>query len=308
MKARAVLPVVLITAAAGTLWAFRHRGAEALTFSGTIEARDVEVGSLTGGRVAVVHADEGDTVKKGQPLVTFETDLVEAQVSEQAARVAESEAALTRALNGPRQEERATARAQYEEAERERRRLKTLLDEGVLPRAQYDESATRARVAEQALRQLERGTRAEDIAAAHAARERERSRLDYLRRQQGESVVTAPGDGTVETMDLRPGDLVPANRPVATILEPHQMWVRVYVPEPRLGLVHVGQEATFTVDTFPGRAFRGKVVDVSNRAEYTPRNVQTLDQRSEQVFGVKIEIEPSPEIKPGMSALVRLAS
>jgi HlyD family secretion protein len=86
------------------------------------------------------------------------------------------------------------------------------------------------------------------------------------------------------------------------------MWVRIYVPEPKVGLVHVGQTATFTVDTFPNRTFKGKVVDVSNQAEYTPRNVQTLDQRSEQVFGVKVEIEPTPELKPGMAALLRIAS
>jgi membrane fusion protein YbhG len=308
MNAKAVVPVVLVVAAAATFSAFRHREAEGLVLSGTIEARDVEVGSLTGGRVAAVHADEGATVKKGQPLVTFETDMVDAQVRQQEAQVAGAEAALARALNGPRVEERATAQAQYDEAERERRRLRALLEEGIIPRAQYDEAATKARVAQEALRQLERGSRAEDIASARAALEREKSGLQYLRRQRGEAVVSAPADGTIETMDLRTGDLVPANRPVATLLEPGQMWVRVYVPEPKVGLVHVGQEATFTVDTFPGRAFKGKVVDVSNQAEYTPRNVQTLDQRSEQVFGVKIEIEPAPELKPGMAALVRIAS
>jgi HlyD family secretion protein len=273
-----------------------------------VEARDVEVGSLTGGRVARVHADEGDAVKKGQPLVTFETTLVDAQVQEQEAQVAGAEASLARALNGPRPEELATARAQFEEAERERKRLLALRDEGIVPRADYDQAATRAHVAEQAFRQLERGTRREDVAAARAARAREQGRLEYLRRQKGEAVVSAPADGTIETMDLRPGDLVPANRPVATILEPGQMWVRVYVPEPKVGLVHVGQAASLTVDTFPGRAFKGRVVDVSNQAEYTPRNVQTLDQRSEQVFGVKIELDPAPEIKPGMAALVRLQS
>ncbi len=308
MNAKAVVPVLLVAAAAATFWAFRHRDAEGLVLSGTIEARDVEVGSLTGGRVAAVHADEGATVKKGQPLVTFETDMVDAQVRQQEAQVAGAEAALSRALNGPRMEERAAAQAQYDEAERERRRLHALLDEGIIPRAQYDEAATKARVAQEALRQLERGSRPEDIAPARAALEREKSGLQYLRRQRGEAVVSAPADGTIETMDLRPGDLVPANRPVATLLEPGQMWVRVYVPEPKVGLVHVGQEALFTVDTFPGRTFKGKVVDVSNQAEYTPRNVQTLDQRSEQVFGVKIEIEPAPEIKPGMAALVRIAS
>lgn len=308
MKAKAVVAVVLVVAAAGAFLALRHRDPEGLVFSGTIEARDVEVGSLTGGRVAAVHAEEGDTVKKGQPLVTFETDLVDAQLREQQAQVEGMDAALARAVNGPREEERATARAQYEEAERERRRLEALQKEGIIPRAQYDDAATRARVAQEALRQAERGTRPEDVAAARAAREREKGRLEYLRRQREESVVTAPAEGTIETMDLRPGDLVPANRPVATILEPGQMWMRVYVPEPKVGLVHVGQVATFTVDTFPGRAFRGKVVDISNQAEYTPRNVQTLDQRSEQVFGVKIQIDPAPELKPGMAALVRMAS
>ena len=172
MNAKAVVPVLLVVAAAATFWAFRHREAEGLVLSGTIEARDVEVGSLTGGRVAAVHADEGDTVKKGQPLVTFETDMVDAQVRQQEAQVAGAEAALARALNGPRVEERATAQAQYDEAERERRRLHALLEEGIIPRAQYDEAATKARVAQEALRQLERGNRPEDIASARAALER----------------------------------------------------------------------------------------------------------------------------------------
>jgi len=307
MKAKAVIPVLLVAAAAGTFWAFRHRDAEGLVFSGTIEARDVEVGSLVGGRVARVHADEGDRVKAGQPLVTFETDLIDPQIREQEARVAETEAALARAIHGPREEERATARVQYEDAEKERRRLEVLMRDGIIPRQQYDDAATRARVAQEALRQAERGTRPEDLAAARAASARETSHLDYLRRQRAETVVTAPAEGTIETMDLRPGDLVPANRPVARILEPGQMWVRVYVPEPKIGLVHVGQAATFTVDTFPGRTFRAKVVDVSNQAEYTPRNIQTIDQRSEQVFGVKVDIEPAPELKPGMAALLRIA-
>ncbi len=308
MRAKVVIPVLLVAAAAGTFWAFRHRDAEGLVFSGTIEARDVEVGSLTGGRVAAVHADEGDRVKAGQPLVTFETDLIDPQIREQEARVAEAEANLARAVNGPRQEERATARVRYEDAEKERRRLEVLMRDGIIPRADYDAAATKARVAQEALRQLERGTRPEEVAAARAASEREKGHLEYLRRQRAETVVTAPAEGTIETMDLRPGDLVPANRPVATILEPGQMWVRIYVPEPKVGLVHVGQTAAFTVDTFPGRTFRGKVVDVSNQAEYTPRNIQTLDQRSEQVFGVKVEIEPAPELKPGMAALIRFAS
>src|SRR5262249_32056129 len=110
----------------------------------------------------------------------------------------------------------------------------------------------------------------------------------------------------IQTIDLRPGDLVGANQPVATILEPDQMWVRVYVPEPRLGLVHLGQKARIRVDTFPKREYPGKVVEIRPKGEYTPRNVQTLDQRMDQVFGVKVAIEPTADLKPGMASTVRL--
>ena len=94
--------------------------------------------------------------------------------------------------------------------------------------------------------------------------------------------------------------------PVAKMLEPSQLWVRVYVPEPQLGRVRVGQGAALTVDTYPKREFPGKVVEIRTQSEYTPRNVQTLDQRMDQVFGVKVEIAPAPELKPGMAANVRL--
>jgi multidrug resistance efflux pump len=90
------------------------------------------------------------------------------------------------------------------------------------------------------------------------------------------------------------------------MLEPNQLWVRVYVPEPELGRVKIGQPAMLTVDTYPKREFPGKVVEIRTQSEYTPRNVQTLDQRMDQVFGVKVAIDPTPELKPGMAASVRL--
>ena len=242
----------------------------------------------------------------GQPLVTFETDLADAQVREQEAAVSQAAANLGLVLKGPRGEERARARAEWENAERERRRMADLRKEGIVARQDYDDAATKAEVARKAYEELEHGSRPEDVAAARAAVDREEQRLRYLRRQREETVVKAPAGGVIQSLDLRPGDLVPANRPVASILEPSQLWVRVYVPEPRLGLVRVGQEAAISVDTFKGREFPGRVVEIRDRAEYTPRNVQTVDQRSEQVFGVKVAIDGAPELKPGMAALVRL--
>lgn len=307
MKKRLWVIVLLIVAAGGALWYFRSRnGDDELVFSGTVEARDVEVGSLVGGRVVAVDVREGDPVKAGQTLVRFETDLGQLQIREQRAVVDEARANLARLRAGPRREEVVRARVQAENAERERKRLKALLDQGLIPRQQYDDAATAAKTALETYRELERGTRLEDVQAAEAALDQAEQRLAFLIRQSQETVVKAPADGIVETLDLRPGDLVGPNLPVARILEPGQTWVRVWVPEPMLGRVRVGQEAEITVDTFPGRKFAGRVVEIRQQGEYTPRNIQTLKQRMDLVFGVKVAIDPTPELKPGMSAQVGL--
>lgn len=308
MKRKIAVALVVVLAAAGAAawWWARKDEDGGLVLAGSIEARTVEVGSLVGGRVERVHVDEGDRVAAGAPLVTFESDLRDLEVAQQQALIAQAQAALDRTARGPRREELERARIEWQAAETDRRRLEALWRAGAVSRRDYDVTAVREATARQSLREAERGGRSEDVEQARAELARQREQLAFLERQRQELVVTAPAAGVVEVLDLRPGDLVPANQPVATLLEPDQLWVRVYVPEPRLGLVRVGQGAAVTVDSFPGRTFRGRVVEIRDQAEYTPRNVQTLDQRSDQVFGVKVEVEPAPELKAGMAAMVRL--
>jgi multidrug resistance efflux pump len=307
-RKKVILLIVAVLAAAGALgwWLGARRKDKALVLSGAIEARDVEVGSLLGGRIAKIFVEEGAAVAAGQPILEFETDLIDLQIAQQRARIAQAQANLTKALRGPRTEEISSARALSENAERERLRQKTLLDQGLVPQQSYDAAATQARTSREALLELQRGNRPEDIASAQATLDAEEKQLGYLERQRAESGVKAPAAGVIESMDLRPGDLVGPNQPVARILEPGQIWVRVYVPEPQLGRVRVGQRAAIKVDTWPNREFSGKVVEIRTQSEYTPRNVQTLDQRMDQVFGVKVAIDPAPELKPGMAATVRL--
>ena len=308
MKRRwAIVAVLLIMLGAGAWALLRRPGEKLLVFSGTIEARDVEVGSLTGGRVLKVPVAEGALVKKGQPIVALETDLVELQIGQQQAKVDQARANLTKALRGPRSEDVARARAEARNAETERHRQKSLLDQGIIGQQQYDTAATTARTSEETLNEKVRGSLPEEIDAARASLRQEEEQLAYLKRQRQESVVLSPADGVIESIDLRPGDLVAANQPVARILEPSQVWVRIWIPEPQLGRVQVGQKAWVRVDTFKGREFPGKVVEIRTQAEYTPRNVQTLDQRMDTVFGAKVAIDPAPELKPGMAALVRVA-
>jgi multidrug efflux pump subunit AcrA (membrane-fusion protein) len=211
-----ILAVIAAVAAVGAVWASRRASrVKPLVLSGSIEARDVEVGSLMGGRVSRVLVEEGATVKAGQPLVEFETDLIDLQMAQQRARIAQSRANLTKSIRGPRTEEVARARAAAENAERERQRQQSLLASGVSGQQAYDSAATTAKTAAETLREAERGSRPEDIEAARAQLDADERQLAYLQRQRQETTVTAPADGVIESMDLRPGDLVGANQPVA---------------------------------------------------------------------------------------------
>lgn len=266
----------------------------------------MNVGSLVGGRVTRVLADEGRPVAPGQLLLTLETDTVDRQLAEQQAAIESARAALAKALAGPRPEEIAKAAEIAANQERERRRMLSLYQYGIVAKQLYEDAATKAKTANEDLKLLQRGTRAEDIAAARAQVEQQQRRLESLMKQRAETSVSSPVAGVIQSYPLRPGDLVKPNETVAEILENSQLWVRVFVPETLLGVVRVGMPVRVRVDTFPGDWFAGRVAAVSSQAEYTPRNVQTRAQRAEQVFGVKVLVDPNPRLKAGMAAEVDL--
>jgi HlyD family secretion protein len=199
----------------------------------------------------------------------------------------------------------ARAKIAWQAAETDRKRFEALWKDGVIGRRDYDAALVAEATAKQTYLEKSRGSRSEDRAADTASLQAAQDRLSYLERQKDELVVRAPTDGIVQSFDLRPGDLVNANQAVASILERDQLWVRVYVPEPRLSAVHVGDAVDVAIDGTTKR-FPGRIVEIRDRAEYTPRNLQTQEQRMEQVFGVKVVVEPSPELKPGMAAFVHL--
>lgn len=304
---RVVVLLVIVLAAAATLLYMRdQQKPRPLVLAGTLEARTVNVGSLVGGRVTRVFVDEGSRVEAGQLLVALETETIDRQLAEQQAAIQAARAELAKALAGPRREEISSAAAVAANDERDRRRMEALYHDGVIAKQVLDDATTKAKTSADNLRLLQKGTRPEDIAAARAQVEQQENRLSSLLKQRSETEVRSPASGVVQSLGLRPGDLVAPNQPVAEILEAGQLWVRVYVPETLLGLVHVGQAVRVRVDTFPNLWFKGHVASVSSQGEYTPRNVQTRAQRAEQVFGVKVLVDPDPRLKAGMAAEVDL--
>lgn len=374
MKVRLSLAIVVAAVVIAALvfhpWS---RGSAPLVYSGTVETREIQVGSKIGGRVTGVGVEEGQSVKAGTALVAFDADELKSQRAQAQAQVMQAQAdvdklqrgyrpeekaqteaaaeqqraALESAMSGARPQELAGAQADLAAAQADAanadstfKRMEMLVRGDTISRLQFDDAKARRDSTAQkveSLRQrlalLQAGTRAEDLRAA-AERYRQAAAAASLMRQgyrkedvaaaRGvlaaaiarrdeldvrlkEATVSAPADGVIEVVSVRPGDLVPPGKIVATMLEASQLWVKIYIPETVVGQVKLNDAASVEVDSFPGRKFTGSVQEVSSQAEFLPRNVQTRDDREHQVFGVKVRVDnASGVLKSGMSATVQL--
>jgi multidrug resistance efflux pump len=147
---------------------------------------------------------------------------------------------------------------------------------------------------------FEHGSRPEDIDLAKAA-------YNYDEARAREAQVVSPADATVEVLDVRPGDLIAPNTPVATLLERDQVYIRIYIPETEIGHVRLGQQAEVRVDSFPNTVFNGVVEQINQQAEFLPRNVQTRSERVHEVIGVKVRVnDTTGGVRSGMAADVKL--
>jgi len=165
------------------------------------------------------------------------------------------------------------------------------------------------KAAEADLERLRNGARPEEIAAQQAQLDAALANVERLEAQVAETRITAPAQSVVETFDLQPGDLVRAGDPVAVLNLAASPWVRCYVPENRLASVAPGMRVKVAVDSLPGRQLAGVVRRVNSEAEFTPRNIQTQEKRSELVFEVKVDVvEVGEALRSGMYADVTLAN
>ena len=269
------------------------------------------------------------------------------EIEQAKARAATANAALEESRAGSRREDIAQGRARLvgvqvsvDKAELDAQRTRSLLNSGAISQAEADnnEAALRGAVAtrdalKHALDELENGARHEEIAQA-AARAKEAqasahlveagSRVEDIQAAEGavlaaegklksidvmleELTIRSPRGARVETLDLRPGDILGANAAAAVLLEDDQLYVRIYVPETRIGMLRVGAPVPVTVDSFPGRSFPGVVEHINTVGEYSPRNLQTADERADQVFAARVGLrEGKDELRAGMAAFIQV--
>lgn len=304
MRNRSALVVLVLLLAAGfAAWELTHRRAGDPPVSGTIEVDEAHVASRYGGRVEKIFAQEGDTLHAGDPIVELEASELRARRDLAAAQLSELE-------KGPRQQEIEAARhdweslrAQLDFARADAKRAEDLLKQKTMSSSEAQKAISTANAldksaeaARQRFEELQAGTRPERI-------EQARAQLAEIETQLREMKIVAPGDCVLEVLDVKIGDVLAPNREVATLILPQHLWVRVYVPEPWLGFIKVGAPVRVRVDSWPNEGFQGKVEQINRQAEFTPRNVQTVEDRVKQVFGVKIRLDNNADkLRAGMSA------
>jgi HlyD family secretion protein len=347
--------------AATAVYASWFRKDNSLRGSGTVEARNIRVGSKVGGRIDKVLVREGDAVQPGQVLITFDDEELQAALEQSRAgalkaergyrpeEIAEARAAAMQAKadyelkkNGYRKEDIGAAQDDLERAKADEirtqldfERYEALAKKDLVSKQQRDtaEANWKMALAQKEMSQhkydeMQRGYRPEEIASAEAHYLQAQANLEKMehgnRREDIEQAkaayaldearfrerqVIAPSAAIVEVLDVRPGDLIAPNTPVATLLEKDQTYVRIYIPETEYGRIKLGQKAEVRVDSFPNTVFDGAVEQINQQAEFLPRNVQTREERVHQVFGIKIRInDPAGHVLPGMAADVTLKS
>jgi HlyD family secretion protein len=254
-------------------------GSRSNAVSGTIEVDEVHVGPRSGGRVEKIFAWEGDTLRAGQPIVQLEATELQARRDLAAAQI-------NTAIHDADAQQ-----AQLDFLRDDAKRQADLLKRKVVSPNDAERAVSAAK------------TQEKNVEAAKMRVTQARAQLADIDAQRAEMQVIAPADSVLEVLSVKVGDVLPANREVATLLLPQHLWVRVYVPELWLGRIKVSETVRVRVDSFRNQDFPGTVERINRQAEFTPRNVQTVEDRIRQVFGVKIRLPNNDDrLRAGMSA------
>jgi HlyD family secretion protein len=273
-----LLPVVALVGLVVLPGCSRDAGRR-LAASGIIEVTEVVVRSKIVGRVTALGFDEGQAVLAGHELALLATDELTAQERQALSAVATAQQQV--ALAGTN--------------------LKLAEDTYSRNRALYESKM----LSEQAFYQIESQLKSArtQLEAARGSQAQAQAGLNLLRVQLGNATIIAPVSGTVLERNIEVGELAMAGSAICKLGDLTRAYLKIYLPEGQYGRVRLGQQVQVSADSYPGRIFTGRVATIANQAEFTPKDIQTKEERTKLVFAVKIAIDnPKAELKPGMPA------
>ena len=291
---------------------------DTLRVSGFVEATEIQVAADVGGRLLELRVAEGDRVAAGDLIARLDTRDTELQIDRLRAERAAADAQLRLLRAGSRTQDIGQAEAQLRASEADvttieaevraaqldRDRFEALLAANAGSRKQRDDAqarvdvaqerqraaAERVRAARQALERVRAGARPEEIDAARARVDVVDAQIATLEKTVADATVVAPAAGVVTQKLAEAGELVARGMPLVIVTDLDNAWANLFVPEPMVPRITLGQAATVTTDA-GGEGIAGKVTFISPRAEFTPRNVQTADERSKLVYRIKVAVD-----------------
>jgi len=317
---RRLLPLLLAAALSLTGGCSRGDGGDPV-YSGTIEAVEVDVVAEVAGRILERPVDEGYAVEPGTLIAKIDPEPYRLAVEETQASLREARARLALLEAGYRTEEIEEARRNLQEAEAQVdlartqvARVENLVAQAVstqedldIARRDLQVATARAQAARARLDLVERGYRLEDKKQAEAEVGRLEALLASRQFDLDRTQVVSRVAGTVTQKLQEPGEYAGVGSPIVTVADLANLYTWVYLGEAELGRIRLGDDVAVRIDSYPGRDFPGRVVYISDEAEFTPKNVQTVEDRVQLVFGVKVAVaNPDGALKVGVPADVLL--
>lgn len=320
-----MIAAVVVAVAAGGVYYWKQRAANdpqaAFTMWGNVDVHQVELAFRVSGRIAKLDVDEGDRVAPGTELALLDRVPFETDVAAATAQVAMAQAQFDKATRGYRTEEIAQAAAAVRQREADLanarvtdERLKGLFPQGAVTRQDMDNADARVREsdaqlasAREQLALVTRGSRIEDIQAQEANLAAAKANLVKSQTALQDATLIAPSNGIVSVRAREVGAIVPVGATIYTVALNDPVWIRAYVPQPRLGRIKPGMTVKVEIDSVPGKQFDGTVGFISPEAEFTPKSVQTEQVRDDLVYRLRIVAkDPDNVFRQGMPVTVRV--
>jgi HlyD family secretion protein len=293
---------------------------EGYLVTGILEAEVTYLAGSNGGIVLDMPVPEGQRVKEGDVLVRMDTKLLEPLLDAAQARYEASQAQLELVTADPREEDLDVTQIALEFAQTLEESAAQALEDArefapeavkdeqvALAQAALDQAQAEVDLAQANLSALQKGASESEISVVEALVEAAEADVLNQRSQLESQTITAPFEGVILETFLLPGELSLPGQPLLALADLDMLEVRVYIPEADLGWAELGDEVKVSVDAYPDRAFRGEVVHIADQAEFTPRNVQTPEERVILVYQVRIRVaNPEGALKPGLPAEITL--
>lgn len=310
--AAAVLLLIVFISSCGN-----GKDTNSINSSGTIESVNVTISSKTSGTINKINFKEGDRVKKGDLLVEISHDLLDIQLRQSEAGVELANAQLKLLRSGARREDIKQseelvkqAKINMELARQDKQRAEELFRQDATTKKLYDDAigrydltVTQYNSAKGNLAKVKTIIRPEEIEQAQANLKKAVSMVDLLKQNIEDCKVYAPSDGFVSKKFIEEGENAVMGGSLLRLSNLETVNLVIYIPETELAKVKLGQEAEIKIDAFKDKEYKGKIIFISPEAEFTPKNIQTPEERTKLVFAVKIEIpNPQFELKPGLPA------